>query len=402
MTSTSGSGESPPIVVQKYGGSSVADPGRIATVARLVKRRRDEGHRVCVVVSAMAETTDALLEQAKALHPAPPRRELDMLLSCGERASMALLAMALDQMGVPSISFTGSQSGIITNDAHADAQILEVRPYRVVDELRRDRVVIVAGFQGVSYKKEITTLGRGGSDTTAVALAAALDAVACEIYSDVDGVYSADPRVVDDAVRLDQLSYDQMQALARAGAKVLHEKAVAFARAKNIAVYARQTGGDSGGTVIRRDAPDHPAAVRAVASRGPLVHYRFDVTAAARVCDALSNAAVFEERDVGARIELLVDADDRGAPARAALARLCDQGVVTRIGEIAVVSAVGAGLDGRADLAAKMRVALDAASIEVLGGGRTAMHLTAWIPAGDKDRAVAAVHAALIRPSAAN
>ena len=207
------------IVVQKYGGSSVADPQKLKVVAELIKKKRDSGKRLCVVVSAMGQTTNDLLVKANEVSQAPSRRELDMLLSCGERASMALLAMALESLGVPSISFTGSQSGIITNDQHSNARILEVRPYRVQDELAKDKVVIIAGYQGVSYKKEITTLGRGGSDTTAVAMAAALQAEACEIYSDVDGVYSADPRVVPDAVPLSALSYDEMLSLSKGGAR---------------------------------------------------------------------------------------------------------------------------------------------------------------------------------------
>src|SRR5512142_3071264 len=176
-----------PVVVQKYGGSSVADVEKIRRVAEKVAATRRAGKDVCVVVSAMGDTTDELLALAKAVSPAPPRRELDMLLTAGERISMALLSMALDRLGVPAISFTGSQSGIITTHCHASAGIVEVRPYGVQDELERGKVVIVAGFQGVSYKKEVTTLGRGGSDTTAVALAGALRADYCEICSDVDG-----------------------------------------------------------------------------------------------------------------------------------------------------------------------------------------------------------------------
>jgi aspartate kinase len=255
------------IVVQKYGGSSVKDLEHLRKVAGLVKARVDEGARVCVVVSAMGDTTDELLARAKKIAAAPPRRELDMLLTAGERVSMALLAMALHEIGVDSISFTGSQSGIITNDDHANARIVEVRPYRVQDELEKGRVVIVGGFQGVSYKREVTTLGRGGSDTTAVALAAALDAEACEIYSDVDGVYSADPRVVEDARKIDALSHQEMQELAAAGAKVLNAQAVEFAKEKGIALYARKTGSDDPGTVIRRDAPPAPGAVRGVAHK---------------------------------------------------------------------------------------------------------------------------------------
>src|SRR5688572_9453703 len=184
------------VIVQKYGGSSVADVQKLRRVAERVMRTRDQGHAVVVVVSAMGDTTDELLSLAKQVSPNPDRRELDMLLSAGERIAMALLSMAIRELGADAISFTGSQSGIITNDRHTDSRIIEVRPFRVQDELARGRIVVVAGYQGVSYKREVTTLGRGGSDTTAVAMAAALDAEYCEICSDVDGVYSADPRVV--------------------------------------------------------------------------------------------------------------------------------------------------------------------------------------------------------------
>ena len=190
------------IIVQKYGGSSVADVGKLRYVAERVMQTARRGHQVVVVVSAMGDTTDELLAMAKQLSPNPERRELDMLLSAGERISMALLSLAIRELGGDAISFTGSQSGIITNDRHVDARIIEVRPFRVQDELARGRIVVVAGYQGVSYKREVTTLGRGGSDTTAVAMAAALDAEYCEICSDVDGVYSADPRVVPAARRI--------------------------------------------------------------------------------------------------------------------------------------------------------------------------------------------------------
>jgi aspartate kinase len=229
-----------PIVVQKYGGSSVADADKLGRVADRVAETA-KGHRVVVVVSAMGKTTDELYALARGITPSPPRRELDMLLSCGERVSMALLAMALERRGVQAISFTGSQSGIITNDRHSGARIIEVRPVRIEDELHRGRVVIVAGFQGMSYRREITTLGRGGSDTTAVALAAALGAKWCEICSDVDGVYSADPRVVPTATRLPELSYIEMAELALHGAKVLNAEAVAWAERAGIEILARAT-----------------------------------------------------------------------------------------------------------------------------------------------------------------
>jgi aspartate kinase len=255
-----------PIVVQKYGGSSVADVEKIRKVALRVKQKRDAGYQVVVVVSAMGDTTDELLALAKQVSPDPPRRELDMLLTCGERISMALLSMALQEQAVPAISFTGSQSGIITTDAHSQARIVEVRPYRIHDELGRGKVVIVAGYQGVSYKKEVTTLGRGGSDTTAVALAAALEAEACEIYSDVDGVFSADPRVVPDARKLESLSYDEMQELASAGAKVLNAQAVEFAKAKGIVILARSAHTQGSGTPVQELSVPSNTRVKGVAA----------------------------------------------------------------------------------------------------------------------------------------
>jgi aspartate kinase len=267
-----------PIVVQKYGGSSVADVTRIRQVAERVMRTKAAGFDVAVVVSAMGDTTDELLALARKVSTNPDRRELDMLLSAGERISMALLSMAIRELGGDAISFTGSQSGIITNDRHVDARIVEVRPFRVQDELSRGRVVVIAGYQGVSYRREVTTLGRGGSDTTAVAMAAALGAAWCEICSDVDGVYTADPRVVPAARRIDTLTYEETQELAEAGAKVLNAQAVEFAKEKGIAIYARATasalpGPDpaSDGTVVRRNAPRMPGTVAGVASERDLL-----------------------------------------------------------------------------------------------------------------------------------
>ncbi len=238
------------IVVQKFGGSSVASLEKMRKVAAKVAARRQTGQDLVVVVSAMGDTTDELLALAKGLCVDPPRRELDMLLSAGERISMALLSMGLQEIGVEAISFTGSQSGIITDESHSNARIIEVRPARILEELARARVVIVAGYQGVSRAREVTTLGRGGSDTTAVALAAALSAEACEIYSDVDGVWSADPRVVEDAHKLDELGYGEMQELARSGAKVLNAQAVEWARKSGIVIHALHVGGAGSGTRV--------------------------------------------------------------------------------------------------------------------------------------------------------
>lgn len=240
-------------VVHKYGGSSLGTfEKRMKVAERIVASHRD-GNSVVVVVSAMGDTTDDLLEMAHRITPSPSRRELDMLLSVGERISMALLSIALQSMGVEAVSFTGSQAGIMTTDAHARARIVEVRPFRVEDELRRGKVVIVAGFQGTSYRREVTTLGRGGSDTTAIALAAALSAYSCDIFTDVDGVYSGDPRHILTAKRLDELDYEEMQELARLGASVLNAEAVEFARRRGIALYVRASAGDSDAkTLVRR------------------------------------------------------------------------------------------------------------------------------------------------------
>ena len=243
-----------PIIVQKYGGSSVADAGKIQRVAERVAAARSQGNQIVVVVSAMGDTTDDLLALARQVSADPHRRELDMLLTAGERISMALLGMALQARGVPAVSFTGSQSGIITDGAHTNARILEVRPVRILEELARGRVVIVAGYQGVSREREVTTLGRGGSDTTAVALAAALEAEVCEICSDVDGVFTADPRLVAGARKLSELSHEEMQALALSGAKVLNAQAVEFARDRGIVIHARSTFAAGAGTRVQKSA----------------------------------------------------------------------------------------------------------------------------------------------------
>jgi len=242
-----------PVIVQKYGGSSVADVEKIQRVAARVAETRAQGKQVVVVVSAMGDTTDELLALAQKVSAGNPhRRELDMLLTAGERISMALLGLALHARGVEAVSFTGSQSGIITDGAHTNARILEVRPVRIFQELERGKVVIVAGYQGVSREKEITTLGRGGSDTTAVALAAALEAEVCEICSDVDGVYTADPRLVSSTRRLAELSHEEMQQLALAGAKVLNAQAVEFARDRGITLHARSTFAPGPGTLVKK------------------------------------------------------------------------------------------------------------------------------------------------------
>ena len=280
----------------------MADPEKLRHVARRVVQTQRDGHEVVVVVSAMGKTTDDLLALSQQVCGAPSRRELDMLTTAGERISMALLSMAIREEGGEAISFTGSQAGILTNDRHVDASIIEVRPVRVQDELARDRIVIVAGYQGMSYKREITTLGRGGSDTTAVALAAALDAEWCEICSDVDGVYSADPRVVNEARRIPELSYEETQEMAESGAKVLNAQAVEFARQSNIAIYARATTGpvpgtdpSADGTVVRKNPPRLPGSVSSVTSERSLILLH------AELPDATPLLALLDEMEIRAK-----------------------------------------------------------------------------------------------------
>ncbi|MFL6076551.1 MAG: aspartate kinase [Mycobacteriales bacterium] len=240
------------LVVQKYGGSSVADAEKVKRVAERIVATRREGHHVVVAVSAMGDTTDELLDLARQVTPVPPPRELDMLLTAGERISMALLAMAISSLGFRARSFTGSQAGVITDSVHGKARIVEVTPGRLQQALDEGAIAIVAGFQGVSQDtKDITTLGRGGTDTTAVALAAALNADVCEIYTDVDGVFTADPRIVRNARRLPTITYEEMLEMAACGAKVLHLRSVEYARRYGIPVHVRSTFSTRPGTVVR-------------------------------------------------------------------------------------------------------------------------------------------------------
>ncbi|USI90699.1 aspartate kinase [Rhodococcus sp. D-6] len=247
------------LVVQKYGGSSVATAERIRRVAERIVETKKAGNDVVVVVSAMGDTTDELLDLAQQVCPAPPAREMDMLLTSGERISNSLVAMAIHSLGAEARSFTGSQAGVITTGSHGKAKIIDVTPGRVRTALDEGSIVLVAGFQGVSQdSKDITTLGRGGSDTTAVALAAALNADVCEIYTDVDGVFSADPRIVKDAQRLEKVSFEEMLELAACGAKVLMLRCVEYARRYNVPVHVRSSYTTKPGTMVSGSMEDIP------------------------------------------------------------------------------------------------------------------------------------------------
>ncbi|MBK8169311.1 MAG: aspartate kinase [Sandaracinaceae bacterium] len=387
-----------PIVVQKYGGSSVADVERLGRVADKVVATRRAGNDVVVVVSAMGKTTDELLALARQVDENPPRRELDMLLTTGERVSMALLSMAIQKRGEAAISFTGSQSGIITNDRHFDARIIEVRPHRIEDELARGRIVIIAGYQGMSYRREITTLGRGGSDTTAVAMAAALNATRAEIYSDVDGVYSADPRVVSDAHHLPTLSYDEMQEMAVAGAKVLNATAVEYAKRAKIIIHARSTFGGDRETVVF----DVPSEKLSVTGQKRLA--RFTITGddgcAQRALNAAEQASI-EAQDfeaLGSASSFLVATglvpDWQKARQSIVEAARADVQVEEKLG---AVSLIGSALSRSAGAMAQALVTIRDAGIMPLRTTSSPLRMSWLVRESDVDTAVQALHSALVR-----
>ena len=399
------------VVVQKYGGSSVADVQKLKQVAERIMHTRKQGHDVVVVVSAMGDTTDELLAMAKQVSPTPDRRELDMLLSAGERISMALLSMAIRGLGGDAISFTGSQSGIITSDRHVDARIIEVRPFRVQDELARGKIVVIAGFQGVSYRKEVTTLGRGGSDTTAVAMAAALNADYCEICSDVDGVYSADPRVVTAARRIGTISYEETQEMAESGAKVLNAQAVEFAKEKGIAIYARATAGplpgadpSADGTVVRRNPPRMPGTVVGVASEKDVLVLEADVDAA-DLCAALDELHVAGKQlhvaSDPAHVTLVVSRENLHNEASVQSAFEARFGKrVTLISGLGAVSVIGAGINASYANARTGLRSLTDAGVTPRGMSTSSFRITWMLPSDHITSAVRALHARFIEGAA--
>ena len=242
------------LIVQKYGGTSLADKEKIFNVAERIIKKYEEGNSLVVVASAMGDTTDELIDKMERITDEPDPRESDMLLTVGEQESIALLSMAIQEKGYPAISLTGSQVGIVTSDEHLNAQIMEIDNCRISEELKKDKIVVIAGFQGVNSNNDFTTLGRGGSDTTAVALAIALEAERCEIYSDVEGIFSADPRIVANAKKLDFIAYEEMLELANLGAEVLHPRAVELAKINNLKLYLASSFNDKKGTIVKEVA----------------------------------------------------------------------------------------------------------------------------------------------------
>ncbi len=380
----------------------MADLVKLARVADWVVASKRAGNSVVVVVSAMGKTTDELLGLAQRAaqtgveDKAPARRELDMLLSVGERISMALLCIAVQARGEAAVSLTGSQSGIITNDRHFDARIIEVRPHRIEDELYHGKIVIVAGYQGMSYRREITTLGRGGSDTTAVALAAALAAERCEIYSDVDGVYSADPRYVPDARHLPELDFTTMQEMAESGAKVLHARAVEWAKLQKIVIHARKTDdyalhGTGPQTCIQADASPHAHAIvvdRKVALlRCPLSQAQ-GLLSACNEAELTLRDSVYQDDSFRATVPLAV-VPNADATFAALAARVNGLEVTRGLGTVSHIG-VGVGADG-----ARLAEFLGALGLPPLLLISSPLRITALLPEAVLSQAELALHARL-------
>ncbi len=402
------------IVVQKYGGSSVADAEGIKRVAQRIVEAKRAGNDVVVVVSAMGDTTDELIDLAEQVSPLPAGRELDMLLTAGERISMALLAMAIGNLGQEAQSFTGSQAGVITDSVHGKAKIIDVTPGRIQRALGQGAVAIVAGFQGVSQDtKDITTLGRGGSDTTAVALAAALNADVCEIYSDVDGVFTADPRIVATARKRDRVSYEEMLEMAASGAKILHLRCVEYARRYQMPIHVRSSFSKKTGTWIADDVEVEnmeQAIIAGVAhdrseAKITVVGVPDKVGEAARIFEGLSEAQVNLDmivQNVSAASTNLTDISftlprEDGQVAMAALAQLKDEVGYDSLlydDRIGKVSLIGAGMRSHPGVTAKFFAALASAGVNIEMISTSEIRISVIVDESQVDDAVAATHTA--------
>jgi len=398
-----------PLLVQKYGGTSVGSPERIHHVAERIVRTRRAGTDLIVVVSAMADTTDDLLELAKQVSDRSHPRELDMLLTAGERISMALVAMAVNDRGQEAVSFTGSQSGIVTDTSHTRAKILEVKADRIREELKRGRVVIVAGFQGVSREREVTTLGRGGSDTSAVALAAALGAEECEIYTDVDGVYTADPRIVPGARKLAALTYDEMLELASLGARVLHNRSVEIARRFRVPIHVRSSFNWNEGSRIRKGDSMEQVVIRGIAHDPDVAKI-----ALLGVPDRPGVAAeIFREvGGQGVNVRMIVQANSSdgkndvtfavGSHEVKSVLPVVEE-VRKRLGarafvydpDVALISVVGEGLATSPGTAGEVFAALAKAGVNIESISTSSITITCIVRKVDVERAVRSLHDAL-------
>lgn len=397
------------LIVQKYGGSSVADPERIRAVAEHIVRTHEKGDQVVVVVSAMGKTTDELLRLAREVSPQAHGREMDMLLTAGERISMALLCMAMIDMGVHAVSFTGSQAGIVTDTVHGMAKILEVKGDRIREVLAGNGVAVVAGFQGISTDKAITTLGRGGSDTTAVALATSLGAQVCEIYTDVPGVFSADPRLVPEARKLERVSYEEMLEMAATGGRVLALRSVEFARNYSVAVHVRSSFTWEQGTwVLEEDPKMEQAIISGVThdesdAKVTIAHVPDRPGVAALMFRALADESVNVDMIVQnvstaghTDISFTVPREDLGRALKVVekLSSGIEASGVTHDEGVARISLVGAGMRTNPGVAAKMFEVLAAEDVNIEMISTSSIRISCVIQEIDVQKAVRALHSA--------
>lgn len=396
------------LIVQKFGGSSVADAQRVSHVAGIIANTYRQGNQVVVVVSAQGKTTDHLIAQAQEVNPNPSKRELDVLMATGELASMALMALALERLGMPAISLSGWQAGIHTDSTHGAARVSRIDTERLRNELDKGNIVIVAGFQGVNKYEDITTLGRGGSDTSAVALAAALNADLCQIYTDVDGVYTADPRIVPNAIKIDEITYDEMLELASLGANVLHNRSVEMAKKYNVnlEVLSSMTGAE--GTIVKEVTDVEKLLIKGVTkdvniarisamgvSDQPGIAFRlFSLLAKHKVSVDIILQSV--GRDGTQDISFTVAAKDADEVVRLLEERKDTLGLKSVICDpnVAKVSIVGAGMETHAGVASKMFEALGEANINIQMIATSEIKISVLIAEEEANKAVAAIHRA--------
>ena len=403
------------LIVQKFGGSSVSDAESIKRVAARIAATKRSGQQVVVVVSAMGDTTDELIDLANQVSPMPNARELDMLLTAGERISMALLAMAISNLGLEARSFTGSQAGIITTSTHGRARVIDVTPGRIQEALAEGAIAIVAGFQGVAQDtKDITTLGRGGSDTTAVALAAALDADVCEIYTDVDGVFSADPRIVPTARKLKSVTYEEMLELAASGAKVLHLRCVEYARRFNLPIHVRSSFSNLEGTWVVKDQPEGGSMEQAIISG--IAHDKSEAKitivgvpdragVAARIFQAIADADINIDmivQNVSAAATGLTDISFTLPRTEGSRATSIVQKLQGEIGfqsiqyddQIGKLSLIGAGMRSHPGVTANFFAAMASAGVNIEMISTSEIRISIVCRQADIERAVQAAHTA--------
>ncbi len=399
------------ITVQKYGGSSVADVERIKNVARRIIRSKNPGEGLVVVVSAMGDTTDELIDLAARINPVPSEREMDQLISTGEQISSALLAMAIEHDGAEAVSLTGNQVGIQTDDSHTKARIFKIDPRKMLEELERDRIVVVAGFQGINIRKDVTTLGRGGSDTTAVALAAVLNAASCEIYTDVDGVYTADPRVVPDAVKIDNICYDEMLELASLGTKVIQNRAVEFAKKFDVVLHVRSSFNEEPGTLVTEEVED--MSMEKVVIRGVSLNQeeaKLTITLvpdkpgiAARIFKSIAENNINVDmiiQNVSAKgftdVSFTVPRPElaKTSALLEKIAREIEAGEVNVEEKIAKVSIVGVGMKSHPGVAATMFETLAREKINIMMISTSEIKISCVVRSEDGERAARALHQA--------